>query len=214
MTGNNLPSNQLLSTLLFFASLLSCSCSCKPVINSFKVTSHDTVEVRRMTAEDTLRVNWDVKGKPTLLIHETQLDDSTSKLLELKLVVEKAGKEANRIIQVQMLPSNSETTITFRTRFNTTEDTLIADGINDPEVYGDRFEIVSVSNASGRPLIVSHSNKTETLDASGVSSNLFAGTPVEGKWEFRSAITPEEKKDNSLLPERLRIKATINYKRR
>ncbi|MCW3106843.1 MAG: hypothetical protein JWQ09_1349 [Segetibacter sp.] len=165
-----------------------------------------------MTADDTLKVNWDVKGKPTLLVHESELPDSGGKVLEMKLVVEKGGKEVNRIVQVEVLPKNSTTSITFNTELQ--GDTLVAEDDKNPGVWGDSFEIFSVSNASNRPLTVSHANRTASLDKAGTPSNAFAGTPVEGRWVFKSLLTPAEKADHSLLPERLQINTTITYKRR
>ncbi|GEO09368.1 hypothetical protein SAE01_18640 [Segetibacter aerophilus] len=165
-----------------------------------------------MTADDTLKVNWDVKGKPTLLVSETELPDSGGRVLEMKLVVEKNGKEVNQVVQVEMLPKNTTTSITFSTELR--GDTLVAEDEKNPGVWGDRFEVLSVSNASGRPLTVTHANRTASLNKSEMSSNAFAGTPVEGRWIFKSLLTQAEKGDHSLLPERLTINATLTYKRR
>src|SRR3954466_11531063 len=120
-----------------------CVGSCKPVIHSFKVTTHDTTQVRKITTSDTLKVNWDVKGKPTLLVSERPSTDSVTRILEMKLVVEKGKKEANQVIQVEVLPEKSTTSITFRSKLR--GDTLLADDIKNPGVWGDRFEISSVS---------------------------------------------------------------------
>jgi hypothetical protein len=165
-----------------------------------------------MTADDTLKINWDVKGTPTLLVHEAQLPDSAGKILEMKLVVEKGGKEVNKVVQVEVLPKNSTTSIAFSTELR--GDTLVAEDDKNPGVWGDRFEILSVSNASNRPLTVTHSNRTASLDKAGSPSNAFAGTPVEGRWSFKSMLTAAEKADHSLLPERLQINTIITYKRR
>jgi hypothetical protein len=200
------------SWFYFFFYILFCSCSWKPVINSFKVTTHDSTQVGRITPDDTLKLDWDVKGKPTLLVHESELPESGNRMLEMKLVVEKGGKEVNRIVQVEILPTNSTTSITFSTKLR--GDTLVAEDEKNPGVWGDRFEILSVSNASNRPMTVSHGNRTTVLDEAGTPSNVFAGTPVEGKWTFMSVLTPAEKADHSLLPERLQINTTITYKRR
>ena len=165
-----------------------------------------------MTSGDTLKVNWNVKGTPTLLLYETELPDSGGKIIEMKLVVEKGGKEVNQIVQVEMLPKNSTTTITFSTELR--GDTLVAEDDKNPGVWGDRFEILSVSNASNRPMTVTHANRTALLDKSGTPSNAFAGTPVEGRWTFKSLLTAAEKADHSSLPETLKINTVITYKRR
>jgi hypothetical protein len=211
MYVNNKAVSTFSSLFLLFASIVFYSCSCKPVINSFKVTTHDTTQVRRMTTDDTLKVNWDVKGKPTLLLSETDLPDS-GKVLEMKLVVEKNGKEVNQIIQVEMLPKNAATSITFNTVLR--GDTLVADDEKNAGVWGDRFEVLSVSNASGRPITITHAGRTASLGQSETPSNAFAQTPIEGRWVFKSLLTPAEKADHSLLPERLKINTTLIYKRR
>lgn len=165
-----------------------------------------------MTADDTLKVSWDVKGKPSLLLHETELPDSGGKLMEMKLVVEKGSKQVNQVIQVEVLPKKTTTSITFSTELR--GDTLVAEDDKNPGVWGDRFEIFTVSNASKRPLIVWHSNRSFLLNKNASPSNAFAGTPLEGRWTFKSLLTPAEKADHSLLPESLQINTTIIYKRR
>ena len=200
------------SVFCFCVAIICCLCYCKPVIKSFKVSSHDTTQVRRIALEDTMKVNWEVKGKPTLLIHEFELPDSGGKITEMRLVVEKGGKEVNRIIQVERLPGNSSTSITLNTQLR--GDTLVAEDEKNKDVWGDRFEIFSVSNASKRNLTVTHANRNAMLDASGSPSTAFEGTPIEGTWKFASLLTKEEKADHTLLPERLQINAIITYKRR
>jgi hypothetical protein len=212
MYRNRLPATFLSATLFISACLILYSCSCKPAIKSFRVTTHDTTQVRRMTADDTLKLNWDVKGKATLLLHEIELPDSTGKILEMTLVVEKGGKEVNEVVQVEMVPKNTNTTIAFSTELR--GDTLVAEDDKNPGVWGDRFEILSVSNASGRPLTITHANRTASLDKTPTPSAAFAGTPVEGRWTFKSLLTPAEKTDHSTLPERLQINTVITYKRR
>jgi hypothetical protein len=199
---------------ILFSSIVFCSCSSEPAINSFRVTLNDTAEVRRMTADDTLRVHWDVKGTPALLINETELPDSAGRVLQLKLVVQNGGREANRIAQVEILPKSSATTITFATKLSANGDTLIAEGNKNPGGWGNRFEILSVSNASDRALMVWHSGQVASLNKEGSASDAFAGSPVEGRWVFKSLLTPSEKRDHSALPERLQVNVSINYKRR
>ncbi|MEP7141799.1 MAG: hypothetical protein ABI707_02955 [Ferruginibacter sp.] len=212
MDRNKYPASPLSWTFFFFVSIAFFPGACKPVIKSFKVTTHDTTETRKITADDTLKVNWDIKGKPTLLVNERASTDSGVRILEMKLVVEKGGKEANQVVQVELLPKNSTTSITFPTKLR--GDTLVADDHKNSGVWGDRFEILSVSNASNRLLTVTHANRTALLDQSGTASNAFDGTPVEGRWIFMSLLTPAEIADHSLLPERLQINTTIIYKRR
>lgn len=211
MKTNKYLSSSLAASILV-VSILNCNCSEKPSINSFTVTTHDTVNSRTITADDTLRVNWDVHGKPTLLVHEKQATDSGVRNLEMILVVEKGSKEVNRNISVTIVPKNTATQITISTKRH--GDTLVAADIKSPGRWGDRFEILSVSSASRRSLIVMHANKTTVLNEAGTQSNAFEGTPVEGRWELRSLMTTDEKKDSTKAPEMLQINATIQYKRR
>lgn len=192
--------------IILFFSILFYSCLPKPVINSFTVTP------LTITVEDTVKVNWDVKGKPTLLVHQKVAADSGVKYLELTLVVEKGAKEVNRPVQVTVVPTNSTTQIIFSTDLK--GDTLIAADDKNPDKWGNRLEILSVSSASARQLIVWHANKTAVLDKAGTLSTAFEGTPVEGRWVFKSQLTADEKKGTVTPPATLEINATIRYKRR
>ncbi len=187
-------------------SIFFSGCAGKPVIHSF------TVRPLTITADDTVKVNWDVKGTPTLLVHEKETADSAIKTLEITLVATKGDKEVNRPVQVTVVPKNTATQITFSTSLS--GDTLVAAGNKNPEKWGDRFEILSVSSASNRTLIVSHANRTAVLDSTGVLSAAFAGTPVEGRWVLKYVLTAAEKKDMSTAPETLQLNTTIQYKRR
>ena len=120
--------------------------------------------------------------------------------------------EVNRPVQVTVIPKNATTQIIFSTDLN--GDTLVAADIKNPDRWGDRFEILSVASASGRELIVSHADKTAVLDKAGTTSTVFEGTPVEGRWVFKSLFTAEEKKGTVTPPTTLEINATIKYKRR
>lgn len=199
------------SVILFLA---ICHYSCSPVIRSF------TVQPLTITSEDSVKVNWDVRGKPTLLVHENIVppdpanlgpSDAGKKFLELTLVVQKRSKEQRRIVQVAVLPKLSTDEIVFRTDLR--GDTLVAAGDKNSERWGDKFEIASVSSGSGRQLFVWHANKTVVLDKNGAPSNALMGTPVAGRWEIRSLLTDAEKKDMSTAPETLRLNATIQSKR-
>src|ERR1700690_519935 len=137
--------------------------SCKPSIRSF------TVKPLTITSLDSVEATWDVSGAPTLLIHEnTMVPDSArgiviAKYLELTLVVRKGGKEAKRMIQVTMLPSESSNEIVFSNVLSANGDTLIAKGEKNKLRWGDEFQIVSVASNSKRLLYVRHSGKNAVL---------------------------------------------------
>jgi len=197
--------NKIVYILFLFISVSVYSCGAQ--IHSF------TVEPLTKTAADSLIIKWDVSGDATLLYREKPVPgDSASKYLEFTLVVQKGGKEVNRFIQVKVLPDESTDEIVFPT--NLSGDTLVAAGEKNILRWGNMFQILSVASASGRKLTVKHSDKTVELDKDGSPSSGLEGTPVEGYWEFRSLLTDTEKNDLSNAPEKLKIKTTIQYKRR
>ena len=194
----------LILIILFF---LSCSFSCGPSITSFKV------EPQTISSDDSIKVNWEVNGEPTLLVHQKQIPgDSLSKYLELTLVVQKGSKEVKQFVQVTVLPNEGTNEIIFSTTLK--GDTLIAAGEKNSERWGNLFQILNVSNASDRLLIVKHGGKSVELNDTNNTSNALQGTPIEGFWELRTLLNEEEKNDNSLAPEVLKLRVKYQYKRR
>ena len=193
----------------YFAVWLIFLCfSCAPKIIKFDVTP------LTISKDDSVFVTWKVRGKPILIEHDkTPLDSSNPTGMyfkEFTLVAQKNNKEAKQKKQVTVLPAESKDVIIFNTILN--GDTLIAKGISNPELWNNNFQVSSIASASGRPIFAMHENKTAVLNASGIFSGAFEGTPVSGYWELKSLLTPKEKKDMSLAPATLRINITVQYK--
>ena len=204
-----------LSFLIATVSLIVICNSCEPVINSFSVSP------RTIIADDSLKINYKIKGNPTLIVHERLIPEDSEnagasglplKYLEFTLVVQKGKKETRRFVQVVVLPKETTNEIVFPTYLH--GDTLIAAGEKNAERWGDKFSILTVTSGSGRQLLVKHANRSSRLDKNGVICTDFKGTLVEGRWEIRSILTEGEKKDMSSAPSTLRIIATLEYKRR
>ena len=186
--------------------------SCNPAIHTFKVEPLTT------TSRDSVKINWKVSGKPTLLFHEVdQKEDNplkngdvTAKYLEFILSVVKGKNEAHRMVQVAIVPDTSYTEIVFPTVLH--GDTLIAAGNKNILRWGNSFKVLSLASQGNRDLLITHSDKTIKV-GSGSTTYAFEGTPLEGFWEFRSLLTIKEKEDMSTAPDRFRVKLVIKYKR-
>ncbi|MVM35464.1 hypothetical protein GO755_35915 [Spirosoma sp. HMF4905] len=179
--------------------------SCKPRIYSF------TANPRTIGPNDSIQVNWKTRGMATLLIHDRPMPgpDTTSRLRELTLVVQKNGHEISKMIQVAVLPNGITDKIVFKTVLH--GDTLIAAGVNNPLRWGDAFDIRTVQEGSGRSLTVLHAGHILHLEPSSEPNKALLGTPVKGNWEFRSLLTPAEKADHRLAPDRLSILITVQH---
>jgi hypothetical protein len=197
--------------LLFWLSLGCVSCG--PSIHAFKV------DAQTVTAADSIKVNWEVSGKPTLLIHENVAGGGNgggSKTggpelyLELTLVAQKNGKEARQFIQVVVLPPESVDTIVFVVSA-LHGDTLIAAGEKNITRWGDHFLLGDVASASGRPLLITHAGKTALVQ--DVDSVTFRGVSNSGPWEIRSLLTDAEKRDPTIAPATLRLRTKLLYKK-
>ncbi|MES1161064.1 MAG: hypothetical protein ABUM51_09930 [Bacteroidota bacterium] len=195
--------------LYFWLSLGNVSCG--PSIHSFKVNA------QTVTAADSIKVDWEVSGKPTLLIHEKAMGGGNGggllaggpeKYLELTLVAQKNGKEARQFIQVIVLPPISVDTI-FLTVGTLHGDTLIARGEKNVSRWGDHFQLGAVASASGRPMWVTHAGKTVLVNGSGSSS--FQGVSNSGPWEFRTLLTETEKRDHTMAPSTLSLQTILLY---
>lgn len=203
--------NNLKLYILSFLSII-CITSCNPIIHSF------TAEPLTTTSRDSIKVNWDVAGKPTLFFHElesgngakSKTGEINSKYLEFVLSVQKGNKEVHRMIQVTLVPDTMSTEILFSTTLH--GDTLIASGVKNILRWGKNFEVLTVTSDMKREMLVSHFNKTVVLN-SGTSSNGLEGTLVDGSWEFRTLLTQKEKADLSTAPDRMRITVLIHYKK-
>jgi hypothetical protein len=209
---------QLFSFVIILSFLYS---SCSPSIKYFEITDSTNTVTRTITSDDSLLIKWKVCGEPTLLFHELAFNDSSNiqaihsgvKYFEYTLVVKKCKKEVRKIIQVNVIPKESVDSITFMATFNANHDSLIAKGIKNPIRWGDKFKILTLVSGSHRMIKVNHAGISATINKEGLPSNAFEGIPIEGNWDLRSPLSEEEKRNPSLLPEFLKIKIRIKYKR-
>ncbi len=220
-----------LPLLLLSFSLVSCG----PSIHSFQV------DQQTITAADSIKVNWEVSGKPTLVIHENEVGGGGgsasggnggsvavgdgggpatekegaihAKYLELTLVAQKNGKEARQFIQVIVLPPVSVDTIVFPVG-SLHGDTLLAAGEKNISRWGDHFRLGSVISASGRSLLVTHGGKTVVLDGQHPDTVSFRDMANSGSWEIRSLLTDAEKRDPTTTPATLRLRTTLIYQKK
>jgi len=160
---------------------------------------------------DSIRTNWQVRGEATLLIHDRRIPDADTnvRLRELTLVVQKNGKEVSQKVQVTVLPNGATDRIVFRTALH--GDTLVAAGYNNALRWGDAFVIRTTKNTSGRQLEIRHAGKVLHCDDGNPPDTTFSSTPVKGEWEFRSLLSPAEKSNHQLAPERLAIQITVQH---
>ncbi len=187
------------SSLVFLLVLLV-GCA-NPAIHSFSVSPLTISET------DTVRVNWEVSGTPTLLINNIQGQDSATKYMQLTLVVAKGDRQVSQPIQVSVVNKAAATDIVFATVL--VGDTLVATGEKNEARWGDKFVIGSISSTTKRLLVVEHAGRKTVLPADGSQNRAMLGTPVKGIWTMKTALTAAEKQDMSRAPETLEIHATI-----
>ncbi|MEO6838567.1 MAG: hypothetical protein ABI185_09260 [Ginsengibacter sp.] len=178
--------------------------SCAPKITSFSALPPT------ITKGDSVTLNWKIKGKPTLVFDQRKIAHSGNdslEVLEFTLWVEKNKKEKHINRQISVLTEESMDNLIFATT-DLKGDTLFASGIKDTILWNN-FEIISVSSASKRTLSVVHNNIQSQLDSSGVISNAWDGSKYSGRWKIMTILTDAEKKDSSIIPGQLEIKAII-----
>jgi hypothetical protein len=180
--------------------------SCAPKITSF------TASPATITKGDSVMLNWKIKGTPTLMYDQRKISrpgNDSLDVLEFTLSVKKGTKEKQISIkrQVSVLQNESMDKVVLATN-DIKGDTLIAEGIKDTALWSG-FEVISVSSASHRTLIILHHNIQATLDSLGTTSNAWEATPYAGAWEIMTPLTEAEKKDSTIIPGQLEIKALI-----
>jgi len=178
--------------------------SCAPKITSF------TALPPTITKGDSVTLNWKIKGMPTLTYDQRKISrpgNDSLEVLEFTLSVEKGKKEKHIKRQISVLPNESTDNVVLATN-DVKGDTLIAGGIKDTALWSN-FEVISVSSTSHRNLLVMHDNIHAALDSLGTTSNAWEGTPYAGAWKIMMLLTEAEKKDSTIIPGQLEIKALI-----
>lgn len=178
--------------------------SCAPKITSF------TASPAAITNGDSVMLNWKIKGTPTLMYDQRKISrpgNDSLDVLEFTLSVEKGKKEKHIKRQVSVLQNESMDKVVLATN-DIKGDTLIAEGIKDTALWSN-FEVISVSSASHRNLMVLHDNIQAALDSLGTNSNALEGTPYAGPWKIMTLLTEAEKKDSTIIPGQLEIKTLI-----
>jgi hypothetical protein len=189
-------SGWLLLVLIFY--------SCGPKITSF------TASPATITKGDSVFLNWKIKGTPTLMFDQRKIShpgNDSLDVLEFTLSVEKAKKEKHIKRQISVLQKESTDEVVLATN-ELKGDTLIAEGIKDTALWSG-FEVISVSSASHRTLIVMHDNIQAELKSSGIASNVWEGTKYAGHWKIMAILTEAEKRDSTIIPGQLEIKVLI-----
>ncbi len=178
--------------------------SCAPKITSF------TASPAAITKGDSVMLNWKIKGTPTLMFDQRKIPhpgNDSLEVLEFTLSVEKGKKEKHIKRQVSVVQNESMDKVVLATN-DIKGDTLIAGGIKDTALWSS-FEVISVSSASHRSLLVMHDNIQAALDSLGNTSNAWEGTRYAGTWKIMTPLTEAEKKDATIIPGQLEIKALI-----
>jgi hypothetical protein len=180
---------------------------CGPKIYNFDVAQSSICE------GDSIKVTWDMRGTPTMLINFVEDSSQTgNKPKTVWLTLVGGDNDDVRRKEIMVYPQHGLDSVAFITSLQS--DTLIASGTKDPDRWGDRFEILTVASGSGRPLSVRHAGRSVELDAGGTPSTGLEGTPYEGDWDLRSIITSAERQQPATTPNWLIVRATIQCKRR
>ena len=204
----------LITCILLFGGLVVNGCS--PSINSFNV------EPKTIVKNKPVFVSWDVsRGTPILKVQEStkteKVGDSLIHYIDYTLVI-KENENEKRTQTVTVLPNVFLNAIEFPTDFfgDKIIDTLVAQGTKNKELWGDSFEILSISSSdtTGRELFVTHGGASALLDPTGIPSEIFKGTPIEGKWEIKYVMNESEINNPTLRPESFKLIALVQYKER
>ena len=193
---------------LFLLLLLVTINACKPEVYSF------TASPKIITDRDSVHLHWVIRGKPELTFHEKKIPypgGDSLQLLQFSLVAEKGGsRSAPRLLELSVLPQ------LYRDLFalpitGRHGDTLVADGVRD-SLYQD-FQVESMTSVTGRKILVQHSTYQTMLYDSVTRSKTFRGVDYTGAWKFESLLTPEEKRNPTIIPKQFVIAVFIKPKK-
>jgi hypothetical protein len=194
--------------LVFLICTLCISIGCGPKVISFSVRPSLTI-----TNRDSVKFNWKIRGTPTLLFYAEDAGDDENpgkQFLTYKLVAHKGNNYPFSTIALTLVMDTSVDYI----RINTIRhgDSAVAIGIKDTLLWGTQFMVGSIASNSKRSVSLRHLGKTTQLNAQGDQSAAFAGLTYSGPWEIRTLLSDAEKKDSSLIPPKLSIKAIVIHK--
>jgi hypothetical protein len=190
-----------IGALLVFAVMLW---SCKPRIYSFRATPATS------SGKDSIRLDWDVRGKPSVLFSRrsiAQPPNDSVQVLEFKLIVTKGKTDSFRTIQVPVFTDLARDRVVFPVD-TLIRDTAVARGIKDT-VRWKGYGISQVRGMAGRQLVITHQGVVDLLTDT-IPSAAWSGKPYPGYWEIKAGLTDPEKKNHSIIPERLTLTITVH----
>ena len=156
--------------------------------------------------DDSVKVNWSVSGRPTLLVYDRHGGKDTL-YRQFTLSVRKNGKEVGRHVQVQVLSKGDTDIVAFLTIPK--NDSLVAAGIKNTARWGTGAAISKIINNNGRAIDIVHGGRTIHLEAGEQANNSLDGTFVSGPWTLQTFMSPQEKSDRTKRPDRLSLLITI-----
>lgn len=164
--------------------------------NTFSYTLH---------AADTLKLKLAARGSLKILKKQDNITDD--RLRYFALVAKKGKTEMDSVKQVAVRPDDASDEIGYRPFVR--GDSLVAEGINNPERWGSNFEARTVADGSSRVLDVYHCAIHTVLTPGDPPDRVFTGTPVQGYWQFRALMTDDEKHKLKPIPKMFKILITI-----
>ena len=192
---------------LYTLFVFSFAVSCKPRIYSFIPSS------QVITQDDSVQFTWDVRGKATLLFDQRNIarpNNDSLHVLEFTLVVKKGSHEAHQKVQISVVPKQTTDYLVFPvTSLN--GDTLIASGVKDTMLWKG-FSIASITSVNQRVLTVIHDDVQSVIEDTSTASIVWRGKPYSGTWIIKTLLTPAERNNHDLIPNRFQLKASI-YKK-
>lgn len=196
-------------TALLTAGLLTCVACSGPRISRFEVKPQILCE------GDKAVIRWAAHGELAMTLQSEPMPEAEPTCategrdtFSLTLVARKRGEEAERKVEIGQLHRTAAEPIVMSTNAIVGTD-VVASGQKNPGLWGDRVEVTTVAACLGRAIHVQHSGRSASLPADGTPSDLLGGTVLDGPWELRSPLSPEEQHNPSLRPKVLKVLATV-----
>lgn len=181
--------------------------ACNPKVLSF-IASPNTI----VTAKDSVKFYWKlVHGEAVLLFSQEEGDDEENpgkQYLYYKLIARKGSKLASSTtLAITVLKDTAIDNIvlsTFRRG-----DSLIGTGIKDTLEWGRKFMLNGVMAIPKRKMHIEHLKKVADVGEDGRISTAINGVENSGDWYIGTLLTDAEKKDSSIIPDKLKLKTII-----